>query len=77
MKVRSVKPESDADREGFAPRARILSLDGKPVEEMDATFEKGSDLHRIFINRKRGDKLVVELIDEGYQYPRTVTLVER
>ena len=77
MYIDKVKPSSDAEENGFGPRTRIYRIDGKPVEEMKATFNGDSELNRLFINRKLGSKIVVEAIPEGAIESKTVTLVEK
>ena len=77
MYIDKVKPDSDAEENGFGPRTRIYRIDGKPVEEMKATFNGDSELNKLFINRKVGSKIVVEAIPEGAFESKTVTLVEK
>ena len=75
--INKVKAKSDAEAAGFGPRTRIYRINGKPVEEMSATFNGDSDLNRIFINRKFGAKITVEAVPEGATTSKTATLVER
>lgn len=77
MYIDKVKSDSSAEEHGFGPRTRIYRIDGKPVEEMKATFNGDSELNKIFINRKVGSKIVVEAIPEGAFASKTVTLVEK
>jgi len=72
-----VKPGSDAALAGLGPRTRIDRIDGKPVEEFAASLLKGSDLNRVFINRKLGDKVVLEVLLEGQTKTMIVTLTEK
>jgi hypothetical protein len=72
-----LKPGSDAQLAGLGPRTRIDRIDGKPVEEFAATLSKGSELNRVFINRKLGDKVVLEVLPEGQTKTRIVTLTEK
>ena len=75
--VKSVKAESEAEAKGMAPRTRILTIDGRDVEEIDATFDQGSELFKKFIGRKRGEKIVLGITPEGSQTPQTVVLTEK
>ena len=75
--VKSVKAESEAEAKGMAPRTRILTIDGRAIEEIDATFDKGSELFKKFIGRKRGEKIVLDILTEGAQTPQTVVLTEK
>lgn len=75
--VTRVKPESDAEKAGIKLFTRITKIDGQPVEGMAASFKYGTELNRAFINRKPGDKLTLEVTDEGSRESRTVRLVDR
>jgi C-terminal processing protease CtpA/Prc len=77
LSVRSVKPDSEAEEKGMRPRTRILSIDGRDVEEIDGTFEGGSELFKKFVGRKRGDKVVLEIMSAGNKNPKTVVLTEK
>jgi C-terminal processing protease CtpA/Prc len=77
LSVRSVKPDSEAEQKGMRPRTRILSIDGRDVEEIDGTFEGGSELFKKFVGRKRGDKVVLEILSAGNENPKTVVLTEK
>uniref|UniRef100_UPI00404B054D hypothetical protein n=2 Tax=Cephaloticoccus sp. TaxID=1985742 RepID=UPI00404B054D len=75
--INRVKEKSDALVAGFGPRTRIYRIDGIPVEEMSSSFNDGSELNQLFINRKLGDKIVVEAVPESSKESKTVTLMER
>lgn len=75
--IKRVKPGSDADKAGFGPGTRIYQIEGKPVEEMSASFEDGNDLNRIFINRKLGARITVEAQPKGSTTRKTAVLMER
>jgi hypothetical protein len=75
--INRVKEGSDALEAGFGPRTRIYRINGKPVEEMSASFNNGNELNQIFINRKIGEKITVEAVPEGSNTSKTVTLMER
>lgn len=75
--INKVKAQSDAEAAGFGPRTRIYRINGNPVEEMSASFNGDSELNRIFINRKIGEKITVEAVPEGGTTSKTVTLMER
>jgi hypothetical protein len=75
--ITRVKEKSDALEAGFGPRTRNYRIDGKPVEEMSASFNDDSELNRLFINRKLGAKITVEAVPEGSNTSKTVTLMER
>ncbi len=75
--VTKVRPGSSADDAGLKPRTRIDRIDGLPVEQLTASFLKGGDLNKFFINRKLGDKIVLEVLPEGSTRPKTVVLTEK
>ncbi len=76
MTVLAVIPNSDADKQGLGPLTQILSIDGKDVSDFTASFDKGSDLNAKLIDRKKGDKITLEVLILGAKRPKRVTLVE-
>lgn len=77
MYVKAVQPESMAELEGLAPGTRIFGIEGIPVEDFTATFGEGSELNRIFLNRKNGDRVTLEVKMEGKRGTKFVTLVQK
>ncbi|HET7535701.1 MAG TPA: PDZ domain-containing protein [Candidatus Didemnitutus sp.] len=57
-----VTPESDADRQGLRAGDEIVKIGGKPVEDMDPRVTKDSPIGKIFLNRKPGDRLDLEVV---------------
>jgi C-terminal processing protease CtpA/Prc len=76
MTVTGVIPNSDADKEGLGPLTRILRIDGRNVNEIPATFDRGSDLNSKLIDRKQGERITLEVLILGARKPKEVTLVE-
>lgn len=72
-----IQLDSDAEREGLTPLLRVLRIDGRPVEEFEATFRPGSELHQIFVGRRNGDKVTLEIWFPGETVSRLITLTER
>lgn len=68
--IRTVLPDSPAEKAGLAVNDIILSLDGAPVGDPEALSEK----IRV---RKAGDRLGVEIIRKGKPDKAEVTLTER
>jgi predicted metalloprotease with PDZ domain len=75
--VDEVQDGSDAQRQGVRPGMQIVSLDGKPVGDFDATFQKDSDLRRLLIARKEQDTIAVELDPLDGSKPKKLTLHNR
>lgn len=75
--VTKVRPGSSAAEEGLKPRTRIDRIDGRPVEQLTASFLKDGDLNKFFLNRKLGAKVVLEILPEGHTQPKTVVLTEK
>jgi C-terminal processing protease CtpA/Prc len=75
--VTQVYPHSAADLAGLGPLTSILKIAGRPVSEFVASFNKGSQLNQLLMNRSVGDKIRLEVEILGSTRPRTVTLVER
>jgi S1-C subfamily serine protease len=76
LTILDVVPHSDADRLGLGPLTRILSIDGRSVNEFTASFDKGADLNAKLIDRKRGDRITLEVVVLGAGKPKFVHLVE-
>jgi hypothetical protein len=77
MYVKAVQPESMAELEGLAPGTRIFGIEGIPVEDFQATFGEGSELNKIFLNRKNGDRVTLEIKLQDRRGTKFVTLVQR
>jgi C-terminal processing protease CtpA/Prc len=75
--VTGVKPGSDAEKVGIGLYTRIERIDGKPVEDMKASFGYGTGLNKVFVNRKPGDRLTLTVEPTGSISPFTVHLVNR
>ena len=76
MTVIAVVPNSEAERLGLVPSTQILRIDGRDVSEFTATFNQGSELSDKLINRKKGDRISLEVLVPGAKKSRLVTLVE-
>lgn len=77
MYIDEVEKESDAEAKGLEAGMGIVAIDGRPVTDIDGTFRPGSDLRRIFIGRKYGDKVVLDVASIGAAKPKRVTIVQR
>ena len=75
--IRIVRAGSEAEQKGLEPWMRILRIDGKPVEEFDASFFKGTDLNSIFVDRRNGAKVALEVWFPKERAARTVVLTEQ
>jgi hypothetical protein len=75
--ITKVKPNSDAEAQGIVPGTRIDFIDGRNVEEFDATFKAGSDLNRLFINRKKGSSIQLDVLLPHARQTQRMTLVEK
>lgn len=75
--VTKVRPGSSAADEGLKPRTRIDRIDGRPVEQLTASFLKDGDLNTFFVNRKLGAKITLEILIEGQTQTKTVVLTEK
>lgn len=76
MYVKAVQPESMADQEGITPGSRIFGINGLAVDNFSATFGEGSELNQLFINRKNGDRVTLELKLMNKRGTRFITLVQ-
>ncbi len=76
MYVKAVQPDSMAEDKGLRPGTRIWSIDGLPVDGFEATFAPDSDLGRKFLNRLRGEVIVLEVKVQGEHNSRFVSLTQ-
>lgn len=64
----------ESRRMGIRVGDAILSVDGRRTDEFSAGVGKESELGRIFLNRRPGDEVVLEILRPGADKPRRVTL---
>ena len=74
--VNQVKSGSEAERKGLAPLARIERIDGRPAQDFDASFLKGTELNQLLVNRRNGDKITLEFTMPGCSGAQVVTIAE-
>jgi len=77
MYVERVGTGTDAERKGLKASSEILSINGKLVSEYEATFNPGSELARIFIGRKEGASVTLQVMPLTKRKPQTLTIVRR
>ena len=75
--ITGVKPGSEAAKQGLAPFTQIDRIDGRPVQSYLASLKSSSELGKIFINRKLGAKVALEVLPAGSPKPKTIVLVEK
>jgi len=76
MYIKGVQPGSRAEQEGLRPGTRIWSVDAVPAESFEATFAPDSALGKKFVNRKRGDTIVLEVKVQTERATRFVVLTQ-
>lgn len=76
MYVKDVAPGSMAEEKGLRPGSRIWAIDGIDVTSFEATFSAGSELGRKFLDRKRGEVIVLEATPQGETRPRFISLTQ-
>ena len=76
MYIKAVAPDSMAEEKGLRPGTRVWSIDAVGVDNFDATFSAGSALGDKFLNRQRGDVIVLEVKVQGELKSRFVTLTQ-
>jgi predicted metalloprotease with PDZ domain len=62
MFVTGVRENTDAEDAGLEPGDEILQLDGRSVQEFDASLRKDGPLSRILIDREFGEPLKLEIL---------------
>ena len=75
MFVREVMPDSEADFNGLVTGTEILSINGRAVDSFVVGFDPQSELGRLFVNRRRGDRVTLVVVPPGETAARTVVLV--
>ncbi len=75
--ITGVKPGSEAAKQGLVPFTQIDRIDGRPVQSYLASLKSSSELGKIFINRKLGAKVALEVLPVGSHKPKTIVLVEK
>lgn len=75
--IQKVRPLSHGDELGLGPRTRIDKIDGVPIELLEASFNNDTILNKTFINRRLGDRVVLEVVVEGALESRTVVIIEK
>ncbi|MBL9207573.1 MAG: PDZ domain-containing protein [Opitutaceae bacterium] len=75
--VTAVKPNSEASAAGLTPMTRILAINGKEIQDFEASLSHGSELHALLINRKPRARITLDVLLNGYGERRTLTLIKR
>ena len=75
--VDRVQVGSDAERKGLRPGSKIVSINGRDVSQYEATFEHGSELNRILVDRPEGARVTMQVLVPGKKKPQTLTIVRR
>lgn len=74
--VEHVLADSEAAARGLRPGALILTANGRDVRTLRAPFTAGTDFARLFINRRRGDRITLEIQPAPNETPRRITLTQ-
>lgn len=75
--VTAVKPNSEASAAGLTPMTRIVAINGKEIQDFEASLSHGSELHALLINRKPGARITLDVLLNGYGERKTLTLIKR
>lgn len=74
--VRQVGSHSEAAMKGIAPGDEILRVDDRSIHLLEARFDRTGEFSQRFINRRRGDRIVLEIRSASDGTVRTITLTE-
>jgi hypothetical protein len=77
MYVEQVLPGSNAEAVQLMPGAMIVSIDGKPIGQYEATFRSGSELCKILVGRREGDEVTLVVIDPGETRQKKIVVTRR
>jgi hypothetical protein len=72
--VREVPPSSTTEQAGVKPGDQIIAINGRSIREFHGGITIDSELGRIFLNRRPGDTVHLDLIAADSQQPYSVTL---
>ncbi len=76
MFIQAVAADSEADRLGLTAGTEILNVDGKSVLSFVVRFSPDSELSRLFVNRRRGDRIRLVVASPPGRPPRAVVLTQ-
>jgi S1-C subfamily serine protease len=76
MFIKEVRADSEADANGLMAGTEIFSVDGRSVRSFVVRFDPESDLYRLFVNRRRGDRIRLVVIAPSATQSRTVVLTQ-
>jgi len=74
--INDVRAGSEAADKGLVARTRVERVDGRPVQEFEASFLPGTALNKIFVHRGNGSKVRLEIVPPGQTGTSVVTLTE-
>jgi membrane-associated protease RseP (regulator of RpoE activity) len=77
MYVDQVLPGSNAEEVRLVPGAMIVSINGKPVAQYEASFRSGSELSKILVGRREGDEVTLVVIDPDETKPKKIVVTRR
>ena len=77
MYVDRVLPGSNAEEVRLMPGAMIISIDGKPVTQFEATFRSGSELSKILVGRREGDEVTLVVVDPDETRQKKIVVTRR
>jgi hypothetical protein len=72
--VSNVPERSDTEQAGVKVGDAIVAIDGRAATDFSVGVDKDSELGRIFLNRKTGDTVVLEVMHANAEKPLSVTL---
>jgi hypothetical protein len=76
MFIKAVAVDSEAELRGLTAGTEILDVEGKSVSSFVVHFNPGSELSRLFINRRRGDRIRLVVASPPDRRPRAVELTQ-
>ncbi len=76
LAVKRVARDSEAEARGLRPGAVILAADGRSVQTLVARFTRDSEFHRLFMGRRHGETIELQVLVRPGETPRTITLTQ-
>lgn len=77
LEIRAVPEDSAAYRkQHLRAGMEIIAVDGIDIRTLEGRIEPGSEFNRLFMNRKRGDRIILTISRGPGRFPRLVELTE-
>lgn len=74
--IEKVAEDSQADRYQVRPGAEIVAINHRDVRSLRAQFSQDGDLGALFVNRRRGARILLKIVPSPGEKPFQVELIQ-